>query len=223
MLKEKLTYKDFVGNERTDEFNFHLRESDIAEILMVYPEGLPGLMRELNTTKDRKRVIEIFKYILQMSIGKFRNSNRFEKSEEITAEFMESNAYSDMFMKLAGDAEYAATFMANILPADLKDKYAADVAEKMGVDPNEEKLQTIQVDLQNKQDASVPAGMQTTEPEMSKLDRSMLEPYPDRLKVFAEKELFDMSENDFRRLNGSDPQKWPQKILVIAAQRKTAA
>ena len=51
---------------------------------------------------------------------------RFIKNDEVREEFSQTQAYSELFMKLALDADAASKFVNGIMPADL----ANDIANK---------------------------------------------------------------------------------------------
>ena len=51
---------------------------------------------------------------------------------ELTEEFSQTEAYYQLYMKLATDDEFAAKFINGIMPADLADQVAAE--QKKGVD-----------------------------------------------------------------------------------------
>jgi len=67
-----------------------------------------------------KKIIGFFKDLVLLSYGKKSDDGkRFVKSKEISKEFSETPAYSDLFMELASDAEKAAEFVNGLIPKDL--------------------------------------------------------------------------------------------------------
>jgi hypothetical protein len=130
MIKITMQYKDFDENTRTEDFWFHLSEAEIAEWHLTHEgEDLKDYLERIIATTDRKELIKIFKELLVRSIGRrTEDGRRFEKSDDITKDFMQTNAYSDLFMRLAVDAPYAADFFNGIVPKDLLKK----VQQKVG-------------------------------------------------------------------------------------------
>ena len=62
----------------------------------------------------------MFKDIILRSYGeKSPDGRRFIKSKEITDAFAQTEAYSDLFMELATDAEAASDFINAIVPQDM--------------------------------------------------------------------------------------------------------
>ena len=61
--------------------------------------------------------MEVFKDIVLRSYGqKSPDGKRFIKSVELTESFSQTEAYSNLFMELATDADAAAAFVNGIIP-----------------------------------------------------------------------------------------------------------
>ena len=120
MHKETITYIDYDGNERTEDFFFNLTKAELTEMDLGTAGGMKKLLERIIAEKDTKRIMEIFKEIIQKSYGvKTLDGRRFIKSQEVLDEFTQTEAYSIMFMKLATDADAAAAFVNNIIPQDI--------------------------------------------------------------------------------------------------------
>lgn len=120
MLKKTITYTDYDGNERTEDFYFNLTKAEILEMEMSTEGGLEKMIRRIIDTKDSARLIEIFKRIVINSYGvKSPDGRRFIKSEEVKDAFRESEAYSNLFMELATDDKAAADFINGVIPKDI--------------------------------------------------------------------------------------------------------
>ena len=121
MLKEKITYTDFNGNERTEEFMFNLTKAEIMEMELSTTGGLAEMITRIVNTQDVPAIIKIFKDLILKAYGeKSADGKRFIKSEELSVAFSQTEAYSELFMKLAQDADYAAKFVNGIVPNDMK-------------------------------------------------------------------------------------------------------
>lgn len=118
MLKKTVTYTDFKGNERTEDFNFHFKRSDLIDMEHSTAEGFSSLITRLINAKDLPEVIDIFKYLILEAYGEISpDGRRFMKNEEIKQAFSETEAYSKIFMELATDAKAAAEFVNGVMPA----------------------------------------------------------------------------------------------------------
>lgn len=125
MLKETITYKDYNGNDRTEDFYFNLSRAEIMEMEMSTSGGLAEMIQRIVAAQDIPAIIKIFKDLLLKSYGvKSPDGKRFEKSEELSVSFSQTEAYSQLFMRLATDTEYATKFVNGIVPEDVPDQAA---------------------------------------------------------------------------------------------------
>ena len=117
MVTKRLTYTDFNGKERTEDFYFHMSEVDLVKMDAKYPGGMQGFIQRMIDTEDKKKLIELAEEIIKLSYGeKSPDGKYFNKSEELTEAFTHTQAYVDLFMELATDAEKAADFINNVVP-----------------------------------------------------------------------------------------------------------
>lgn len=117
MFKKTVTYNDFDGNERTEDFYFHLKKSELMEMQLSISGGWTNLLQNIIQEKDSVRLVEFFKDIIAKTYGKKSlDGRRFSKTPEILAEFQETEAYSKLFMELAFDSDAAAEFVENVIP-----------------------------------------------------------------------------------------------------------
>lgn len=130
MLKETITYIDYFGLERTEDFYFHLTEAELMKMQLSSYGGLAEQLQAIINAKDAPTIMKIFEDIILTAYGvKSEDGRRFMKSEEIKNSFKETEAYSQLFMKLSTDADAAAKFINGIIPAD-KQQAAAIAAAK---------------------------------------------------------------------------------------------
>ncbi len=123
MLKKTITYTDYDGVERTEDFYFNLTKAELAEMEMSQEGGLGKEIEKLVQEKKVSRIIEIFKAIIRKSYGvKSNDGRRFIKNDAVLTEFTETEAYSELFMELATDSDAAGAFMNGIMPADVEKK-----------------------------------------------------------------------------------------------------
>ena len=115
MLKKTITYTDYDGNERTEDFFFNLSKAEVLEMEMSINGGMTKLIQRLVAEQDI-----IFKAYGEKSLdGKY-----FEKSYERSLRFSQTEAYSELFLELL-DPEKAALFINAILPQDAVAQAAA--------------------------------------------------------------------------------------------------
>lgn len=119
MLKKSITYTDYNGNERTEDFLFNLSKAEIMEMELSTTGGLAELIQKIVKEQDAPAIIKIFKDLVLKAYGeKSPDGKRFIKSDELALAFSQTEAYSNLFMELATDADAAAEFVNGIIPAD---------------------------------------------------------------------------------------------------------
>lgn len=126
MLKETIKYTDYNGVERTEDFWFHLSKAELMEWEMGTTGGLTEMIKRIVDAQDAPAIIKIFKELVLKAYGqKSPDGKRFIKSKELATEFSQTEAYSQLFMELATDADKAAAFVNGIMPSDVAEKAAA--------------------------------------------------------------------------------------------------
>ena len=126
MLKETIKYTDYNGVESTEDFWFHLSKAELMEWEMGTTGGLTEMIKRIVDAQDAPAIIKIFKELVLKAYGqKSPDGKRFIKSEELATEFSQTEAYSQLFMELATDADKAAAFVNGIMPSDIAEKAAA--------------------------------------------------------------------------------------------------
>lgn len=117
MIQKTMKYIDFDGNERTETHRFNLTKAEVMEMELSYPGGLTKMLENIISAQSGENIIEAFKMIIKKSYGvKSPDGRRFIKSDEIFAEFEQTEAYSDLFIELALDAKAGAEFINGIVP-----------------------------------------------------------------------------------------------------------
>lgn len=123
MLKKTVTYTDYNGIERTEDFYFNLTKAEIMEMELTTSGGLAEMITKIVEAKDGPAIIKVFKDLVLKAYGeKSPDGRRFIKSVEIADAFSQTEAYSQIFMELATDADAAAAFVNGIIniPPNMK-------------------------------------------------------------------------------------------------------
>lgn len=127
MIKETITYVDYNGVERKEDFYFNLTKAEIMEMEMSTKGGLAEMIQRIVAAQDQPAIIKIFKDLITKAYGvKSPDGKRFIKNAEVLDEFVQTEAFSQMFMKLATDADAAAKFVNGIVPADMAKQIASN-------------------------------------------------------------------------------------------------
>ena len=122
MLKKTITYKDYNGTERTEDFYFNLTKAEVMEMEMSTSGGLAEMIENIVKAQDSPSIIKIFKNLILKAYGeKSPDGRRFIKSKELSDEFSQTEAYSELYIKLASDTDAALEFIRGIMPGDISD------------------------------------------------------------------------------------------------------
>ena len=120
MLKKTITYTDYEGVSRTEDFYFNLTKAEIMEMEMSTTGGLASMIEKIVAAQDTPSIIKVFKELVLKAYGeKSPDGKRFIKSEDLSTAFSQTGAYSQLFMELATDADAASKFINGIIPADI--------------------------------------------------------------------------------------------------------
>ena len=118
MLKKTITYTDYDGVERKEDFYFNLNKAELIEMELGTNGGLAKRIQKIVDIQDVTAIIKIFKDLVLKAYGvKSDDGKRFIKSKELSEEFAQTEAYANLFMELASNSEEATRFMNGILPA----------------------------------------------------------------------------------------------------------
>lgn len=124
MFKDTIKYEDFDGQMREETFYFNLTKAEVVFMENSSVEGLfTGYLQRIVQSQDNVEIMKNFEMLVRKSYGvKSNDGKRFVKSDELTEEFMQTNAYSEFIMKILGDENYAASFINGIMPAEEKSR-----------------------------------------------------------------------------------------------------
>lgn len=143
MLKKTITYTDYDGTERTEDFYFNLSKGEVFEMELSTVGGLQGLGEKLIATRNQKELVSIFKELILKSYGvKSSDGRRFIKSQELRDDFEQTEAYSELFTELVLDTQEAIRFFNGVSP-ELTEKDIAliEKQKKLQEEEQQKKLQ----------------------------------------------------------------------------------
>lgn len=139
MFKTEIEYVDYNGNQRKDTLYFNLSKAEMMEMELSTTAGVEEKLRMLIATKDNATIVKTFKEFLIKSYGiKSEDGTRFIKTDRLREEFEQSEAYSEIFMKLISDTDFQAKFINGIISGvnmpEMKEEDAIAKLKEMGYD-----------------------------------------------------------------------------------------
>ena len=120
MLKKTITYVDYDGNSRTEDFYFNISRAEYIKMEMDN-YGLEQMMQRIAQELDSRKLYALFSEIILMAYGeKSPDGKRFVKTQEMKDAFVQSEAYSELIMDMFKD-DNAAAFFKGIAPKNPED------------------------------------------------------------------------------------------------------
>lgn len=117
MYKVTKTYTDFDGNERTEDFYFNLTEAEITKMELSTKGGLDTYIQRITQEQDGQKIMQLFEDLICAAYGvKSDDGKHFLKRPEDLELFKSTQAYSDLYVELATDADKASKFVNGITP-----------------------------------------------------------------------------------------------------------
>ena len=118
MIKKTITYTDYNGNERTEDFYFNLSKAEVVELEVSTNGSLIQTMEKIVAEQDRQKIVEIFKDLILTAYGeKSLDGKKFVKNQELRDSFSQTETYVELFIELATNEAAAVAFVNGIIPA----------------------------------------------------------------------------------------------------------
>lgn len=121
MYVKTISYKDYYGNERTEDFHFNLDDAELLEMEYSTLGGFDKYVEKISNTQDTPSLIKLFKDLILMSYGERSLDGRDfikinpDTGRPLSEKFKQCAAYSVLFMELATNADAAAEFINNVV------------------------------------------------------------------------------------------------------------
>ncbi len=129
MLKKTIKYTDFEDNVREETICFNISRAELAMMENSEVGGFRKKLERIVNAQDNVAIMEVLRDIIHRSVGDISaDGRRFMKSEEISRNFEETEAYSELIVELLSDEEKAAEFINGIMPKEIVAQ-AAQIAD----------------------------------------------------------------------------------------------
>lgn len=126
MIKQTIEYTDLFTNEKVSEDHyFHLSKADLAKMELSHKGGFEKYLNNVVESEDGKAIIETFEDLIGRTYGvriMVDGREKFMHDRKAFEQFAGGEAYSEFFMKIVTDANFAAEFVNGVMPADLAEQ-----------------------------------------------------------------------------------------------------
>lgn len=121
MLKKSITYVDYNGVERTEDFYFNLNKAETLGYVIGFEGGIESFIEKVIQEEDVKKLWDLWSDFILMCYGeKSSDGRRFIKSKELSEGFKQTEAYNNLVMELvSGKGADNAKFV-NAVVADVE-------------------------------------------------------------------------------------------------------
>lgn len=123
MLKKTITYTDYNGVVRTEDFLFNLTKTELMKWDLKTPGGLAARLERISQKVDVPSLTAFIEDLIDKSYGiKSEDGVRFIKDENLSKMFTQTEAYDQLFVDLLSDEKKTAEFINGIIPKELADQ-----------------------------------------------------------------------------------------------------
>lgn len=123
MYVKTITYEDYNGVKRTEDFYFNLTKAELYEMELETKGSMSDALSRIIKAKEYAEISSVFKTLLLKAYGeKSPDGKHFMKSEEISRNFTYTPAYDIIYCQLISDVKEAAAFANGIMPAEVVER-----------------------------------------------------------------------------------------------------
>lgn len=123
MLKKTITYTNYNDEQKTGDFYFNLKKSELIDMQYSTPKGFMEYLDRITKTEDQVEIWRTFRDIVLKAYGeKSDDGERFIKTPDRAKAFEETEAFSELIYELMSSSTAAADFINGIMPKDLVER-----------------------------------------------------------------------------------------------------
>lgn len=117
MYVKPITYTDYDGVQHTDKFYFNISKAELIEMDASETGGLTKRLQEIVDANETADIFKRVKSIILKAYGrKSPDGKRFIKSPEMSQEFEQTEAYSELIVEFMQNPKSFEEFMRHTLP-----------------------------------------------------------------------------------------------------------
>lgn len=129
MIKKAITFTDYNGNEKTEEYRFHLSKADLMEMELETEGGMQKAINTIVEKEDTKGLAEMIKNIILKAYGELSDDGnvflKYKDGHRLSDDFRQTEAFSELYLELNTNEESLVDFVNGVIPASLRQEIAA--------------------------------------------------------------------------------------------------
>jgi hypothetical protein len=141
MFTKEITYTDYAGETRKQDFQFNLTTSEVVKLQYSINGGIDEFLKQMINKNDQVALVEFVTTIIRAAYGeKSVDGSKFVKvsnGHKLVEDFEQTPAYDSLFMELITDSKAAAEFINGIFPPDLVAKLNSQLPDGLPTDIND--------------------------------------------------------------------------------------
>lgn len=129
MLKKRIKYVDYDGNEREEDFYFSLNKAEVTRLNFSREGGVEASLQRMVDKNDYASIVDFINDLIRASYGeKSLDGKRFVKSKELSDAFFQTPAYDELFTEMINSPQFTQEFAIGVLPANVQAELRKDGA-----------------------------------------------------------------------------------------------
>lgn len=143
MIKKTISYHDFEGDVREDDFYFSLTQVQFARINRLFPNGLEEYMKKITKDKNADELFRVIDILVSEAYGE-RQGTRFVKvtpdGQKLSDFFTNTEAYDNLLTDLLSSDDALINFLTGCLNKDAQEKVQAELEKARAEQEKAEKV-----------------------------------------------------------------------------------
>jgi hypothetical protein len=135
MIKKEIKYEDFDGNPVVETHYFHMSKPELLELENSVKGGYEAYLTKVAKSGEIPKMMQVLSDIISRAYGQREegSSTRFNKSKELSEQFLHSLAYDALLGELMTSETAMIDLVNGLMPKDLMQMVAAQEAAKKKV------------------------------------------------------------------------------------------
>lgn len=126
MLKKTITYEDYFGTVRTEDFYFNLSKQELSDMQMSVDGGYKAYLEKILNAVNNKEVYKTFVDIVLAAYGEISPDGKYHLKEDehgnkLYKKFRQSPAYDALMDEICKNEGTIAEFCKGILPKSMQE------------------------------------------------------------------------------------------------------